>query len=70
MKNLDKVSLAIDLIKMKNINISNEDLVLQINNEFNINCTLNDIDTVYASRYIDNFEIQSKSLEVYGEYIH
>lgn len=70
MKDLNKIELAIGLIRIGNGDISDEELVDKIKEEFKIDCTLEDIYIIYASNYTDNFEIQSKSLMFYGEYIY
>lgn len=70
MRDLNKIELAIGLIRIGNLDISDEELVDKIKEEFQIDCTLEDIYVIYASNYTDNFEIQSKSLIFYGEYIY
>lgn len=70
MKDLNKIELAIGLIRVGNVDVSDEELVDKIKEEFQIDCTLEDIYIIYASNYTDNFEIQSKSLLFYGEYIY
>ena len=70
MKRIDRIALAIDLVKIGNQHIPDEEVVKKVFEEFDIKCTEEDLRTVYASYYADNFEAESEIIKHYGNEIY
>ena len=60
-----RIDLGVELIKLEHPDIETVDLVQKILNEFNISCTEEDINAIYASYSSDNFEVESKFIKHY-----
>ena len=60
-----RIDLAVELIKLDIPDIETTDLVKKILEEFKVECTVKDINAIYASYLPDNFEAESKIIEHY-----
>lgn len=70
MKRIDRIAIAVDLVKLRNNHIPDEEIVKKCLEEFNLDVSEQDLRAVYASYLADNFEAESNLIKHYGNEIY
>ena len=61
----NKLKLAIELVQIRR-NLSDENIIKKVKEEFNLTCTQNDLNIMKASNWADNFDVESRKIQYYG----